>query len=163
MRWLDGKIDPQGYIADCSVQPLRRWNKTAIDRVNQGVYTEKRSCRQHIGARLAQPDRTGNQPGRYGPGNQQGAGNERRHVRRAKRDCPGITAFPVGGLMTTGPVADIAPKAAAFRKAIGELGLDPKSPILPFAVFSLPAGPGAKVTDLGIWDADKQSLVPLFV
>ena len=71
--------------------------------------------------------------------------------------------FPVGGLMTTGPVADIAPKAAAFRKAIGELGLDPKSPILPFAVFSLPAGPGAKVTDLGIWDADKQSLVPLFV
>lgn len=71
--------------------------------------------------------------------------------------------FPVGGLMTTGPVSDIAPKAAAFRKAIGELGLDPKSPILPFAVFSLPAGPGTKVTDLGIWDADKQSLVPLFV
>ena len=71
--------------------------------------------------------------------------------------------FPVGGLMTTGPVEEIAPQAAAFRKAIGSLGLDPKSPILPFAVFSLPAGPGAKVTDQGIWDADQQALVPLFV
>jgi adenine deaminase len=72
-------------------------------------------------------------------------------------------AFPVGGLMTTGTAAEAAPQAKAFRKAIGTLGLDPKSPILPFAVFSLPAGPGAKVTDQGIWDADKQALVSLFV
>lgn len=71
--------------------------------------------------------------------------------------------FPVGGLMTTGPVEAIAPRAADFRKAIGSLGLDPKSPILPFAVFSLPAGPGAKVTDQGIWDDVEQTLVPLFV
>jgi len=71
--------------------------------------------------------------------------------------------FPVGGLMTTGSVEAVAPQAAAFRKAIGSLGLDPKSPILPFAVFSLPVGPGAKVTDQGIWDADKKALVPLFV
>jgi adenine deaminase len=78
-------------------------------------------------------------------------------------DVLATLAFPVGGLMTTGSVEAIAPQAAAFRKAIGSLGLDPKSPILPFAVFSLPAGPGAKVTDLGIWDADTQKLVPLFV
>jgi adenine deaminase len=71
--------------------------------------------------------------------------------------------FPVGGLMTTGSVAAVAPQAAAFRKAIGSLGLDPKSPILPFAVFSLPVGPGAKVTDQGLWDANKKTLVPLFV
>ncbi len=71
--------------------------------------------------------------------------------------------FPVGGLMTTGSVETIAPQATAFRKAIGSLGLDPKSPILPFAVFSLPAGPGAKVTDQGIWDDINQALVPLFV
>lgn len=71
--------------------------------------------------------------------------------------------FPVGGLMTTGSVEAIAPEAAAFRKAIGALGLDPKSPILPFAVFSLPAGPGAKVTDQGLWDANQKALVPLFV
>ena len=65
--------------------------------------------------------------------------------------------------MTTGSVEAVAPQAAAFRKAIGSLGLDPKSPILPFAVFSLPAGPGAKVTDQGIWDDVNQTLVPLFV
>jgi adenine deaminase len=72
-------------------------------------------------------------------------------------------AFPVGGLMTTGSAAEIAPQAEAFRKAIGTLGLDPKSPILPFAAFSLPAGPGVKVTDKGIWDGDKQAMVSLFV
>jgi len=71
--------------------------------------------------------------------------------------------FPVGGLMSTGPAREMAPQAKAFRAAIGKLGLDPKNPILPFAVFSLPAGPGAKVTDRGIWDADKQELVPLLV
>lgn len=72
-------------------------------------------------------------------------------------------AFPVGGLMTTDSVAEVAPQAEAFRKAIGSLGLDPKSPILPFAAFSLPAGPGVKVTDKGIWDGDKQMMVSLFV
>lgn len=72
-------------------------------------------------------------------------------------------AFPVGGLMTTGTVAEVSPQAAAFREAIGRLGLDPKSPILPFAAFSLPAAPGAKVTDQGIWDSDKKALVSLFV
>ena len=71
--------------------------------------------------------------------------------------------FPVGGLMSQDSVESMAPLAKAFRKAIGTLGLDPKSPILPFAVFSLPAGPGSKVTDLGIWDVDKKILVPLFV
>ncbi|NLT98307.1 MAG: adenosine deaminase, partial [Christensenellaceae bacterium] len=72
-------------------------------------------------------------------------------------------ALPVGGLMTTGSVADAAPLAEKFRKAIGTLGLDPKSPIMPFAAFSLPAAPGAKVTDRGIWDGSKQTLVSLFV
>ncbi len=71
--------------------------------------------------------------------------------------------FPVGGLMSQEAVSVMAPQAKAFRKAIGTLGLDPKSPILPFAVFSLPAGPGARVTDRGIWDGDKQALVPMFV
>lgn len=72
-------------------------------------------------------------------------------------------AFPVGGLMTTSTVADMAPQAAAFRKAIGSLGLDPASPIMPFAVFSLPAVPGVKVTDQGLWDDERQALVSLFV
>lgn len=65
--------------------------------------------------------------------------------------------------MSLHSVAAMAPEAKAFRLAISSLGLDPKSPILPFAVFSLPAGPGARVTDRGIWDGDKQALVPLFV
>jgi adenine deaminase len=72
-------------------------------------------------------------------------------------------AFPIGGLMSPQTVEAMARPAAAFRQAIGALGLDPKSPILPFAVFSLPAGPGAKVTDRGIWDGDRQVLVPLLV
>ncbi|NPV87434.1 MAG: adenine deaminase [Anaerolineae bacterium] len=71
--------------------------------------------------------------------------------------------FPVGGIMRPGSVAEAAPLAAAFRKAIGALGLDPSSPILPFAIFSLPAAPGAKVTDRGIWDGDHRRLVEVLV
>jgi adenine deaminase len=71
-------------------------------------------------------------------------------------------ALPVGGLMSNVPIEEIAESARAFRQAIGALGLDPASPILPFAVFSLPAAPGAKVTDRGIWDADNKALVSLF-
>lgn len=74
-----------------------------------------------------------------------------------------VLPFPVGGLMTTGSVAQAAPQAAAFRAALGTLGLDPKSPILPFSVFSLPAVPGVKITDQGIWDAEKNGFVSLFV
>jgi adenine deaminase len=71
-------------------------------------------------------------------------------------------ALPVGGLLSNAPIEEIARSARAFRRAIGELGLDPNSPILPFAIFSLPAAPGAKVTDRGIWDADRKALVPIF-
>jgi adenine deaminase len=71
-------------------------------------------------------------------------------------------AFPVGGLMSNAPVDEIANSARVFRDAIGALGLDPNNPIMPFAVFSLPASPGAKVTDRGIWDAEKKALVSLF-
>lgn len=72
-------------------------------------------------------------------------------------------AFPVGGLMADETIETMALQASAFRRAIGELGLDPKSPILPFAIFSLPAGPGDKITDRGIWCAQKQALVELLV
>lgn len=71
-------------------------------------------------------------------------------------------ALPVGGLLSNTSIEEIAGSARAFRRAIGELGLDPNSPILPFAIFSLPAAPGAKVTDRGIWDADRKALVPIF-
>jgi len=72
-------------------------------------------------------------------------------------------AFPVGGIMAAETVDDMAVRARAFRQAIGALGLDPKSPILPFAIFSLPAGPGDKVTDRGIWDSAQKRLVELLV
>ncbi len=71
--------------------------------------------------------------------------------------------FPIGGLMTEDTVEAMAVQARAFRQAIDTLGLDPKSPILPFAIFSLPAGPGDKVTDRGIWDGSKHELVELLV
>lgn len=72
-------------------------------------------------------------------------------------------SFPIGGLMTENSVVEIAQDAKEFRKAITTLGLDPTNPILPFAIFSLPAAPGAKVTDLGIWDNNQKQIVPLFV
>ena len=71
-------------------------------------------------------------------------------------------ALPIGGLLSNAPIEEITGSARAFRRAIGDLGLDPNSPILPFAIFSLPAAPGAKVTDRGIWDADRKALVPIF-
>jgi adenine deaminase len=52
--------------------------------------------------------------------------------------------------------------ARAFREAIAACGLDPHKPIMPFAIFSLSAALGAKVTDRGIWDPEKRTLVPLF-
>jgi len=72
-------------------------------------------------------------------------------------------AFPVAGLMSTEPADAVARDAGAFRQAIATLGLDPHSPILPFAVFSLPATPGDKATDLGLWDASAGAHVSLFV
>ena len=65
--------------------------------------------------------------------------------------------------MTTGSAQDAGAKAHAFRQAIGSLGLDTKMPIMAFAAFTLPAGPGAKVTDLGLWDSERKAFVPLLV
>ena len=72
-------------------------------------------------------------------------------------------ALPVGGLMSAARVEEISKSAEEFRHALEILGLDPKNPMFPFAIFSLPAVPGAKVTDLGLWDGEKKKLVPLFV
>jgi adenine deaminase len=69
--------------------------------------------------------------------------------------------LPVGGLMSTQPIGEVAESVRSFREAFALLGLDPKSPIIPFAAFTLPAGPGAKVTDLGVWDNEKKEFVPL--
>jgi adenine deaminase len=71
--------------------------------------------------------------------------------------------LPVGGLMALANLEEMAALAADFRRAIGQLGLDVKQPILPFAVFSLGVGPGLKITDRGVWDNSSQSLIPLFV
>jgi adenine deaminase len=59
-------------------------------------------------------------------------------------------------------IDEIVADARAFRQAIAALDLDPSSPIMPFAIFSLPDAPGAKVTHGGIWDPEKRTLVPLF-
>jgi adenine deaminase len=71
--------------------------------------------------------------------------------------------LPVGGLMALANLEEMAALAAEFRRAIGQLGLDVKQPILPFAIFSLGVGPGLKVTDRGLWDNSSKSLIPLFV
>ncbi len=73
-----------------------------------------------------------------------------------------LLPFPVGGLMTSGSVAEIGEKVKVFRSAIASLGLDPGNPIFPFAIFTLPAMPGPKITDLGLWDGDNGRLVTLF-
>lgn len=72
-------------------------------------------------------------------------------------------ALPVGGLMSTASLKELCQSAERFRNALDKLGLDPSNPIMPFALFSLPAVPGAKVTDLGIWDDRQKKLVPIFV
>lgn len=72
-------------------------------------------------------------------------------------------ALPVGGLMSTASLKELCKSAEKFRNALDKLGLDPSNPIMPFALFSLPAVPGAKVTDLGIWDDRQKKLVPIFV
>ncbi|MFX0209168.1 MAG: adenine deaminase C-terminal domain-containing protein, partial [Candidatus Hodarchaeota archaeon] len=72
-------------------------------------------------------------------------------------------ALPVGGLMSNTSLKELCKSAERFRNALDKLGLDPSNPIMPFALFSLPAVPGAKVTDLGIWDDKQKKLVPIFI
>ncbi|MFW9905473.1 MAG: adenine deaminase C-terminal domain-containing protein [Candidatus Thorarchaeota archaeon] len=72
-------------------------------------------------------------------------------------------ALPVGGLMSTAPIEELCKSAEQFRNALDNLGLDPSNPIMPFALFSLPAVPGAKLTDLGLWDDKQKKIVPIYV
>ncbi len=71
--------------------------------------------------------------------------------------------LPIGGLMSNKPLTEIAKSANSFRNALARLKLDPENPIYPFALFSLPAAPGGKVTDLGLWDDSQKKMLPLFV
>ncbi len=75
----------------------------------------------------------------------------------------GEIRLDIGGLMTDRPIEQIIRDANNFRNALGTIGLNPKTPIIPFAVFSLPAVPGPKLTDKGFWDDQQQKLISPFV
>ncbi|MFX1253818.1 MAG: adenine deaminase C-terminal domain-containing protein [Promethearchaeota archaeon] len=69
----------------------------------------------------------------------------------------------IGGLMSNAPLDKLTKSAESFRQALKKLGIDPSNPIMPFAIFSLPAVPGAKVTDRGLWDDTQKKLISPFV
>jgi adenine deaminase len=165
-----GYLDPVGYIL---IAVFNRYKKPALDRGRPGNpappviglikgYTLKEGA---VASTLAHDSHNlivlGTNPEDMAVAAAKVAGTHGGMAAARNGSILASLAFPVGGIMTNRPLAEIAAGAAEFRKAIGSLGLDPSSPILPFAVFSLPAGPGAKVTDRGIWDGNNRKMVTL--
>lgn len=68
--------------------------------------------------------------------------------------------LPVGGLMSTEPVAAIAAEVRAFNDCARTLGLSGPSPILAISSLGLPVAPFYRLTDLGLVDTLRQEFVP---
>ncbi len=71
-------------------------------------------------------------------------------------------ALPIAGLMSPQPLADIDQALNALLDAARNLGCPLKDPFMTLAFMALPVIPALKITDLGLVDVDRFSVVPLF-
>lgn len=72
--------------------------------------------------------------------------------------------LPVGGLLSLKRAKDLAKDAALMKQANRELGLTMfENPLLRIVTLALPVVPNAKMSDLGLVDVNKKTLIPLFV
>ena len=70
--------------------------------------------------------------------------------------------LPVGGLMSNLPWEQVAAQSVAMKKALRQVGLQQKNPLLRIATLALPVIPKVKISDLGLVDVLKKERMPLF-
>src|SRR5690606_13225746 len=68
-------------------------------------------------------------------------------------------ALPVAGLMSAGRFEDVHRALVPLRAAVKELGTSLKEPFLQAAFLPLPVIPHLKITDFGLFDVDRFSLI----
>jgi adenine deaminase len=72
-------------------------------------------------------------------------------------------ALPVAGLMSDRPLGPVRDALLVLLQRARELGCPLSNPYMAMAFLALPVIPALKLTDKGLVDVDKFSLVPLFV
>ena len=72
-----------------------------------------------------------------------------------------LVELPIGGLMSTETIEEMAPKTELLKRKINELGIKSTCPILQVASFALPVIPFVRLTDCGLVDVNSQSLIPM--
>jgi len=74
-----------------------------------------------------------------------------------------MIALPVAGLMSRAPAADVAREVAAFRRAAEEAGMVGERPFTGVVSLTLAVSPEGKLSDLGLIDVERQTLLPTVV
>ncbi len=74
----------------------------------------------------------------------------------------GVLELTVGGLMSDLRPEELAVQSNAMKKALNDLGLPQKNPLLRIATMALPVIPTAKFSDLGLVDVMNRKLIPIF-
>eukprot|EP00768_Dysnectes_brevis_P004309 gnl/Dysnectes_brevis/3092_a3845_1164.p1 GENE.gnl/Dysnectes_brevis/3092_a3845_1164~~gnl/Dysnectes_brevis/3092_a3845_1164.p1 ORF type:complete len:575 (+),score=153.76 gnl/Dysnectes_brevis/3092_a3845_1164:63-1727(+) len=71
--------------------------------------------------------------------------------------------LPLGGLMSDKPGEEVAASFATLREQVQELGCQVRAPFILISFLALPVIPSLRLTDKGLCDVSKFSLVPLYV
>jgi len=71
--------------------------------------------------------------------------------------------LPVAGLMSEEETETVARKLSNFRRTEEQLGLTDRGTMLLVVTIALPVISHARITDKGLFDVDKQEIVPLVV
>lgn len=70
--------------------------------------------------------------------------------------------LPIGGIISDEPIEIIGEKLVEVRNAMRDLGYNHMNEIMSFSTLSLPVSPALKITDKGLIDVKKGSIVSLF-
>lgn len=71
-------------------------------------------------------------------------------------------ALPVAGLMSTGPVEEVAAAVEGLNRAASDLGCVPEDPFMTMSFLALPVIPELKLTDRGLVDVNRFDFVSPF-
>lgn len=77
-------------------------------------------------------------------------------------EITGLLKLQVGGLMSIDRPEQVAEQSDKMKKALNNLGLPQKNPLLRIATMALPVIPEAKFSDLGLVDVMAKKLIPIF-
>ncbi len=70
-------------------------------------------------------------------------------------------ALPIGGLMATKPMKEVAEKLKIMRNLLSSLGVTRSGPFMTLSFLALPVIPSLKLTDEGLFNVDSFQHVPL--